>query len=58
MPSVMGAINGTHISIAKPIGFFLRDYYYHKIACYNIVAKVMVDSQKGSWTSLWGCLRM
>jgi hypothetical protein len=54
----MGAINGTHISIAKPIGFFLRDYYYHKIACYNIVAKVMVDSQKGSWTSLWGCLRM
>lgn len=46
MPIVMGAINGTHISIAKPIGVFLKDFYYHKIGGYNIVAQVMVDSQK------------
>lgn len=46
MPSIMGAINGTHISIAKPISVFLKDYYYHKTRGYNIVAQVVVDSKK------------
>ncbi len=42
----MGATNATHISIAKSIGVFLKDYCYHKIGGYNVVAQVMVDSQK------------
>jgi len=37
MPSVMGAIDGTHICIAKPIGVFLKDYYYHKTEGYNML---------------------
>jgi hypothetical protein len=42
----MGAINGTHISIAKPIIVFLKDYYYHKTRGYDIVAQIVVDSKK------------
>jgi hypothetical protein len=37
MPSVMGAIDGTHICIAKPIGVFLEEYYYHKTEGYNML---------------------
>jgi hypothetical protein len=37
MSSVMGAIDGTHIYIAKPIGAFLEDYYYHKTKGYNML---------------------
>ncbi len=44
MPSVMGAIDGTYICIAKPIGVFLEDYYYHKTEGYNIVAHDVVDN--------------
>jgi hypothetical protein len=36
MPSVMGAIDRTHICIAKLITGFWEDYYYHKIGGYNI----------------------
>ncbi len=31
IPSVQGAMNGTHISIVKPQGAFVEEYYYHKI---------------------------
>jgi len=37
MSSVMGAIDGTHICIAKPIGVFLEDNYYHKTKGYNML---------------------
>lgn len=30
LPSVHGAINGTHILISKPQTIFPEDYYYHK----------------------------
>lgn len=46
MPNVMGAIDGIHICIAKPIGVFLEDYYYHTTEGYTIVAQAMVDNQK------------
>jgi hypothetical protein len=35
---VQGAIDGTHISILKPQGDFVEDYYYHNTSDYNIVA--------------------
>ncbi len=37
MSNVMGAIDGTHICIAKPIGVFLEDYYYHNTKGYNML---------------------
>ncbi len=40
---VQGAIDGTHISIAKPLGPFAKDYYLHKTSEYNMVAQVVVD---------------
>ncbi len=43
MPNVMGAIDGTHICITKPIGF-PEDYYYHKIEGYSMVAQVVVGN--------------
>ncbi len=57
MPNVMGAIDGTHICIAKPIGVFLEDYYYHKTKGYGIVAQVVVDSQKWFLDIYMGLLR-
>ncbi len=44
MPSVVGVIDGTHIAITKPFDVFAKDYYYHKIRGYSIVAQAMVDS--------------
>jgi hypothetical protein len=46
MPNVMGAIDGTHISIAKPFGAYSKGYFFHNIRRYNVVAQVMVDNQK------------
>ncbi len=46
MPNVMGAIDGTHICIAKPIGVLFENYYYHKTEGYTIVAQAVVDNQK------------
>jgi hypothetical protein len=43
MSNVMGAIDGTHICITKPIGF-LKDYYYHKTGGYSMVAQVVVGN--------------
>jgi len=48
LPSVMGAIDGTHISIARPQGAHATYYYYHKIGGYSIVAQVVVDYNKRS----------
>jgi hypothetical protein len=31
LPNIQGAINGTHISILKPIILFPKDYYHHKL---------------------------
>jgi hypothetical protein len=41
-----GAINRTHISILKPLGPFLEDYYYHELGGYNIVVQRIVDCNK------------
>jgi len=38
LPIVQGAINGTHITISKPSSPFPKDYYYHKVGSYNIIA--------------------
>jgi hypothetical protein len=46
LPFVQGAIHGTHISIAKPLVLFTKDYYFHKTSGCNIVAQVVVDCKK------------
>jgi hypothetical protein len=46
LSSMQGAIDGTHVSIAKPLGPFAKDYFYHKRCGYNIVAQAVVDSKK------------
>ncbi len=38
LPIVQGAINGIHITISKPSSPFPKDYYYHKMGSYNIIA--------------------
>jgi hypothetical protein len=38
LPFMQGAINGTHIAISKHLGPFPKNYYYHKMRGYNIVA--------------------
>jgi len=38
MPSVVGVIDDIHIAITKPFDVFAKDYYYHKIGGYSIVA--------------------
>lgn len=45
MPGVVGAINGTHIHIAKP-GVGPEDYYYFKSGGYTINCHAVVDSSK------------
>jgi hypothetical protein len=37
-----GTINNTHISISKPKFAFVKDYYYHKMGGYSIVAQAIV----------------
>jgi len=45
LPSVMGVIDGAHISIPRPQRVHAIDYY-HKIGRYFIVSQVMVDCNK------------
>jgi len=45
MLSVMGVIDGIHMSIAKLFSVFYEDYY-HKIGGYNIGFQIMVDSHE------------
>jgi hypothetical protein len=46
MPSMHGAMNNTHIHIAKPIKTpFLKDYYCLKTSGYSIMAKEMIKSR-------------
>ncbi len=42
IPSMQGAMNGTHISLVKPQGAFVEDYYYHKIGV-SIMAQFVID---------------
>ncbi len=46
MLSKMGALDGTHISIAKPYNVYYKDYFFHKTRGYSVVAQAVVDSQK------------
>jgi hypothetical protein len=46
MPSMMGAIDGTHILIAKPFGVYFKNYFFHKTWGYSVVAQVVVNNQK------------
>jgi len=41
-----GTISNTHISISKPRLAFVKDYYYHKMGGYSIVAQTIVDVRK------------
>jgi hypothetical protein len=41
-----GTINNTHISISKPKFAFVKDYYYHKMGGYSIVAQAIVDVRR------------
>lgn len=43
--NVQGAIDYTHISIVKPLSF-PKDYYYHKLGGYIIVAQAIVHCKK------------
>lgn len=45
LPAVVGAIDGTHISISKP-EFGAPDYYYFKSGGYTINCQAVVDSEK------------
>jgi hypothetical protein len=40
------AIDITHISILKPLGPFLKDYYYHELHGCNIIVQKVVDCNK------------
>jgi hypothetical protein len=52
--SMQGAINKTYVSIAKPLGPFVEDYFYHKTCGYNIIAQAIVDSKKKIyWFVCW-----
>jgi hypothetical protein len=44
--NVTSAIDGTHISIARPQGAHATYYYYHKIGGYTIIAQVVIDYNK------------
>jgi len=57
MLNMMGAIDGTHISIAKPSSVYSKDYFFHKTRGYNVVAQTMVDSQKRFMDVYVGLLR-
>jgi hypothetical protein len=54
LPSVMSAIDGTHISITRPQEAHATYYYHHKIGGYSIVAQVGVDCNKRSIDVLVG----
>jgi hypothetical protein len=41
-----GAIDRTYISIVKPLGPFLEDYYYHELGGCNIAVQIIVDYNK------------
>jgi hypothetical protein len=45
LPAVVGAIDGTHISIAMP-RFGAEDYYYFKSGGYTLNCQAVVDSNK------------
>lgn len=45
LPGIVGAIDGTHIEIAKP-RFASSDYYYFKSGGYTINCQAVVDSKK------------
>lgn len=45
LPAVVGAIDGTHISLSKPC-FSLADYYYFKRGGYTMNCQAVVDSEK------------
>ena len=46
LPNIHGAIDGTHMSIARPLGTFTTDYYYFKIGGHSMVAQAIVDCNK------------
>jgi hypothetical protein len=43
---VHGAINGTHIFISKPNIPFVKNYFYHKIRRYLIVAHAILNVKR------------
>jgi hypothetical protein len=43
--SIQGVIDGTHISISKPI-YFPKDYFYYKIGGYSIILIFVLDCKK------------
>jgi hypothetical protein len=45
LPAVLGAIDGTHISISKP-KYGRADYFYFKMGGYMLNCQAVVDSQK------------
>lgn len=45
LPGVIGAIDGTHFSIAKPT-HFAEDFYYFKTNGYSIVCQAVVNKRK------------
>jgi hypothetical protein len=45
LPSVVGAIDGTHINISKP-RYGAEDYYYFKFGGYTLNCQAVVDNNK------------
>jgi hypothetical protein len=46
MPNMMGVVDGTHISITKQSCAYFEKKFFHKTGGYNVVAQLVVDSQK------------
>jgi hypothetical protein len=46
--NIQGAIDGTHVSISKPIIIFPKDYYHHKLGDIPLLFKlaIVVDCNK------------
>jgi hypothetical protein len=51
LPNIQGAIDGTHVSISKPIIIFPKDYYHHKLGDIPLLFRL------ASWPLWWIVIR-
>jgi hypothetical protein len=46
LPIIHGTLDGTHFVVAKHVGIFNEDYYYHNNEVYATICKVIVNHMK------------